>query len=136
MDRTIVLPLVVRTSGAARKFRDINPHMSSSALLRFEFATAARVVFGGGTLRELGTIAQPLGRRALVVTGRNSDRAQPALAQLAGAGLGTVVFAVPGEPTTDLVRAGTANATPKELPVQPAYSCRFRRAVCNQPGLF
>ena len=95
--------------------------MSSSALLRFEFATAARVVFGGGTLRELGTIAQPLGRRALVVTGRNSDRAQPALAQLAGAGLGTVVFAVPGEPTTDLVRAGVELARREQCDMVVAF---------------
>ena len=95
--------------------------MSSAVPIRFEFATAARVVFGPGTLRELGAIAQTLGRLALVVTGRNSDRAQPALAQLAGVGRGAVVFAVPGEPTTHLVRAGVELARREQCDVVIAF---------------
>ena len=44
--------------------------------MRFEFATATRILFGAGTLREAGQIAAGLGRRALVVTGRTPERAR------------------------------------------------------------
>jgi alcohol dehydrogenase YqhD (iron-dependent ADH family) len=36
--------------------------------MRFEFATATRIFFGAGTLREVGPVAAGMGRRALVVT--------------------------------------------------------------------
>ena len=36
--------------------------------MRFEFATASRIIFGPGTLREAGTVAKGLGRRALAMT--------------------------------------------------------------------
>lgn len=80
--------------------------MISSGPSYFEFATATRILFGAGTVRELGTIAISLGGRALVLTGRNPDRAQPALGRLVEQGIGAVTFAVPGEPTTDLVCVG------------------------------
>jgi alcohol dehydrogenase class IV len=38
--------------------------------MRFEFATAGRIIFGAGTLSEVGPIAAGAGKRALVVTGR------------------------------------------------------------------
>src|ERR1035441_276736 len=44
----------------------------------FEFATAARILFGEGTLRQVPAAAASMGRRALL-------------------------FAVPGEPTLDLI---------------------------------
>ena len=47
--------------------------------MRFEFATATRIVFGAGTLREAGAIASALGRRVLVVTCRRVDRASSLL---------------------------------------------------------
>jgi hypothetical protein len=37
---------------------------------RFEFATASRIIFGAGTVKELGDQAGKLGRRALLVTNR------------------------------------------------------------------
>ena len=39
--------------------------------MRFEFATAGRIVFGPGTLAEAGPIAREFGHHALVVTGRD-----------------------------------------------------------------
>ena len=48
----------------------------------FEFATAARIVFGAGTLREAAPLARQSGSRALVVTGRDPRRAEPLLALL------------------------------------------------------
>ena len=74
--------------------------------MRFEFATAARVVFGPGSLDELGPVAAGLGRRALLVTGRAPERAAPARERLEKAGLAVGVFAVAAEPTVADVRRG------------------------------
>lgn len=78
--------------------------------MRFEFATANRILFGAGVLAELPAAARALGRHALVVTGRNPARAQPALELLASAGLATTTFAIAGEPTTDDAVRGAAQA--------------------------
>jgi len=74
----------------------------------FEFATAGRIVFGAGTLREAGPAAAELCARGnvLVVTGAAVDRAAPLLADLEARGLRTALFQAKGEPTFDLVRAG------------------------------
>ena len=78
--------------------------------MRFEFATAARIVFGAGTLREAGTIARGLGERALVVTGRNPQRAGGLLAALQEAGVATAAFSVVGEPDLETVNMGVTLA--------------------------
>jgi len=78
--------------------------------MRFEFATAARIIFGEGTLAEAGTLAAGLGRCALVVTGRSAERAAPLLARLDAAGVACETFAVAHEPTVDLALAGTGRA--------------------------
>ena len=56
--------------------------------MRFEFATATRIIFGPGTLKEIGSIAAEMGSRALVVTGSSPKRAQPLLDGLSGARIG------------------------------------------------
>jgi alcohol dehydrogenase class IV len=71
----------------------------------FEFATAARILFGEGTLRQVPAAAASLGRRALLVTGASPDRAQPLRQALEAANVSSVPFSVPGEPTLDLVRS-------------------------------
>ena len=71
----------------------------------FEFATAARILFGEGTLRQVPAAAASLGRRALLVTGASPDRAAPLRQALQSAGVSTVPFSVRGEPTLDLVRS-------------------------------
>jgi alcohol dehydrogenase class IV len=78
--------------------------------MRFEFATATRIIFGAGTMREAAPLAGELGRRALVVTGANTYRAAPLLAALDGKGIGAAVFSVPGEPELETVRRGAALA--------------------------
>lgn len=72
----------------------------------FEFATAHRILFGPGTFQQAGLLARDLGRQALVVTGGDTDRARPLLAQLAAQGIGYAVFPVPAEPTVEMARAG------------------------------
>jgi alcohol dehydrogenase class IV len=78
--------------------------------MRFEFATATRIIFGAGTLREIGPLAADMGRRALVVTGRDAARADPLLEALSAEGIGSAIFAVPGEPTTEIVQQGVEQA--------------------------
>jgi alcohol dehydrogenase class IV len=80
------------------------------APVKFEFATATRIVFGAGCLRTLGPLAKELGRAALVVTGRDARRAEPLLALLREQGLGVSTFSVPGEPEVETVRQGVALA--------------------------
>ena len=76
----------------------------------FEFATAARIIFGVGVITQLGSVAAEHGRRALVVTGRDPARAQPVLEVIRAAGLTTTVFCVAGEPSTDDAERGVAAA--------------------------
>jgi len=78
--------------------------------MKFEFATATRIVFGAGMINDTGAIAREFGRRALVVTGRNSQRAERLLAGLKSVGVGAVTFSVGGEPELETVERGTALA--------------------------
>jgi len=78
--------------------------------LNFEFATATRILFGAGTLGQVGANVQPFGRRALVVTGSNPARAEKLMAALAGSGISTATFSVAGEPDIATVERGTALA--------------------------
>ncbi len=77
----------------------------------FEFATATRIVFGAGKLREVGPMARELGKRALVVTGKSADRAKPLLDALKSQGIEAVTFSVTGEPTIDVVKEATRLAS-------------------------
>jgi alcohol dehydrogenase class IV len=67
--------------------------------VRFEFATAARIVFGPGTVREVPAAAAEMGRRALVVTRASADASRM--------GITGELFPIQGEPTVDLIRRGT-----------------------------
>ena len=74
--------------------------------MRFEFATASRIVFGAGAVKEAGSAARDLGRRSLIVTGRSSERSAALIAALESSGLSYVTFSASGEPTTDMMRDG------------------------------
>ena len=74
--------------------------------MRFEFATAGRILFGRGCLREAAPLAQAWGRHALVVTGAHPERAEPLKQALAVAGLACTCFPVAGEPTVGHVQEG------------------------------
>jgi alcohol dehydrogenase class IV len=75
--------------------------------MRFEFATAARLVFGLGAVGEVSPAASKLGRHALLVTGRSTERAKPLAAELRTSGLSLSSFTVEGEPTLEMVHRGT-----------------------------
>ncbi|MEJ5249273.1 MAG: iron-containing alcohol dehydrogenase [Caldilinea sp.] len=77
---------------------------------KFEFATAQRILFGEGTLQEVGALAGALGKRALVVTGAHPERAQPLFDLLEAAAIKAAVFSVAGEPTVADAVAGVEAA--------------------------
>jgi alcohol dehydrogenase class IV len=76
----------------------------------FELATPARIVFRAGACADVGGIARELGGHALLVTGRSAARAATVAAPLAAAGVRFTSFAVAGEPTVEVARAGVAAA--------------------------
>jgi len=72
--------------------------------MRFEFATAGRIIFGSGTISEVPSLAAEMGHRACIVTGRITERAEPLVRQLDDRGIECVAFNVTGEPTTALAK--------------------------------
>lgn len=78
--------------------------------MSWEFATAARIVFGAGAAGQIGPAARAFGARALLVTGRKPRHAARLVADLHNAGVGCTPFATGGEPTLDTVRAGVEAA--------------------------
>ncbi len=78
--------------------------------MRFEFATATRIIFGTGTIEEVAPLAAEMGSSAFVVAGRSTERAQPLLEQLNKQAIECITFSVPGEPTTTIVKEGVREA--------------------------
>lgn len=74
--------------------------------MRFEFATATRILFGAGSAREAAAQATRLGTRPLIVTGKDTARA----AFLSESLPDSLTFAIHGEPSVDAVRDGLARA--------------------------
>ncbi len=71
--------------------------------------TAARIIFGAGSIRQLPELAREFGRTAFVVTG-GSARAKFIQGPLAAKGVRCDFFSVATEPTTDLVLEGVRQA--------------------------
>src|SRR5438270_543224 len=96
--------------------REIHQHLSRRpplvSSIRFEFATANRVLFGPGVLRQF----QPnhFGQRALVVAGRSASRVAPLLEILKSAGVASTHYPITEEPTLDLVSRGVEEARKTE----------------------
>lgn len=78
--------------------------------MKFEFATATRIIFGQDVIKEVAPIVADMGHRVCVVTGRTPERAAPLVEQLNAEGLITFTFSVPGEPTTATVLEGVEQA--------------------------
>jgi alcohol dehydrogenase class IV len=76
----------------------------------FEFATASRIVFGAGAAAQVAPIARELGRKAMVVTGRSPERAEPIVSALRASGVDVLSFAIAGEPDIITVELGRAAA--------------------------
>ena len=78
--------------------------------MRFEFTTAAKILFGPGTAREVPALAHSMGRRALVIGGRSAERTSGLIRGLQEQAVETVAFSVSREPTTEIVLEGLALA--------------------------
>lgn len=78
--------------------------------MNFEFATATRIIFGVGALREVGVHAKGFGHRALVVTGRDTHRAETLLFELREHGVTGLTFSVFGEPEIETIEQGIKQA--------------------------
>src|SRR5215475_12780472 len=85
----------------------------------FEFATATRIIFGEGKLKEIASIAPEFGQRAMVVCG-NAERAKPLFDLLDQAKIEHVAFTVKGEPNIEMVKAGSQQA--KQMNAQMVIS--------------
>ncbi len=78
--------------------------------MNFEFATAARIIFGRGKFADVGQVTRSFGDSVLVVTGSSIKRAQPLLNLLEAEGLNKTLFSIKGEPTVQEVRSGVERA--------------------------
>ena len=78
--------------------------------MRFEFATASRIIFGPGTLEEVPALAAGFGRRALVVGGSTPARTAWLVERLTELGIACASLRVSGEPTVALAKEGAALA--------------------------
>ncbi len=73
--------------------------------MTFEFATAARIIFGWGAFDHVPTLAKPFGSTALLVLGREGRHGEALAAKLADAGVRAVPFRVDGEPRVTTVES-------------------------------
>lgn len=78
--------------------------------MTFEFASANRIVFGAGSVSQVGGIASELGERALIVTGSGTVPVVGLLNSLETAGIPSEVFRVVAEPDIPTVLAGLGHA--------------------------
>jgi alcohol dehydrogenase class IV len=85
--------------------------------MAFEFATATRIIFGDGAIRQVAPAAKQWGRRVLVVTGRSTERAERLRKDLEAGGVQSFDFAVEGEPTVDLIARGLDQARAEDCDV-------------------
>lgn len=78
--------------------------------MRFEFATATRVIFGSGTVQELASLAAGMGSRPFVVTDNQIERGHNVVALLNKQGLQSAHLEVTREPTTDIINDAVRKA--------------------------
>lgn len=72
--------------------------------MRFEFGTASRIIFGSGTVQEVGKLAAGFGSRVLVFTGTGGAAPEKLLDSIRGAGLNFEVKMVAGEPSVPQIQ--------------------------------
>src|SRR6185312_1303480 len=78
--------------------------------MQFEFATSTRIIFGPGKLSEAGPTVKSGGKRPLVVTGKNIQRAEPLLKLLRENNVECSIFSISDEPKIQTVRDGVSLA--------------------------
>jgi alcohol dehydrogenase class IV len=89
--------------------------------MHFEFATANRIIFGPGTIQQIGKITGEFGRRALVMTGWSVDRTAVLVDLLSAHGITASCLPVSGEPTTESIRQGAERARVEQCDVMIGF---------------
>jgi len=74
--------------------------------MKFEFATATRIVFGPGRVREAISAAVSTGGRALIVSGGTPSRSDSFIRELSSQNVACVRFSISGEPTIPSILDG------------------------------
>ena len=74
--------------------------------MRFEFATATRITFGPGSIKEAAPTAASFGRRVLIVVGSTPDHVARLIEHLKSHDVEAAIFDVAGEPSIETVQAG------------------------------
>jgi len=78
--------------------------------MRFEFATATRIIFGTGTISEAASVSDKMGKRPFVLAGSTLERAELLLELLGKHGIDCVTFSISGEPTTTVAAEAMQSA--------------------------
>jgi len=82
----------------------------------FSFATASQIIFGNNSVEKVPGIVSGMGRNILMVTGKNSDRAQTLINRFPY-GISVSMFTIQSEPTTEMINAGVNLAREKACEV-------------------
>jgi alcohol dehydrogenase class IV len=85
--------------------------------MRFEFATAGRILFGPDTFNDVEQIVLGLGKRALIVRGRNPERTKRLEGMLRAANIDCYSFEVHDEPVIEQIERGVNQARQLEVGV-------------------
>ena len=78
--------------------------------LHFEFATASKIVFGNHVSGKLPELLAGMGKRVLLVTGKNTARHQPFIDLLSEAGFIVIIYQIVSEPTIEIIDEGVNKA--------------------------
>jgi len=82
--------------------------------MKFEFASAHRILFGPGTSQEVPGLAQKMGQTALLVTGSNSTRYATLFSDLDDQGITIHKLSIAHEPSIENVQEGALYALEKK----------------------
>jgi len=85
--------------------------------MAFEFATASRIIFGTGTVKQVAPAAGQWGSRVLLVTGHDPERWNHLRAEIEATSAHCSAFVVGGEPTVDLIAQGLQQARSEKCDV-------------------
>ena len=71
--------------------------------INFEFATASKIIFGNNSIEKVPDIILSSGKVVLLVTGKNTQRAELLSEKIRQKNGKTLIFSVETEPTTDII---------------------------------
>jgi alcohol dehydrogenase class IV len=94
---------------------------AGEAAMRFEFATATRILFGPGVVREVAPAAKEMGGRALLAIGCPAESAALLLEAMKREGIGCISLAIQAEPSVALIREGVELARREQCDLVIAF---------------